>query len=218
MLKAVIFDMDGILIDSEPAWEVAKFEVMQRLCNIQITQADADATVGKRVEDIAHIWCRQFDLPLGKQREISDAMNSNVTDWIRRHGEPLPGVREALQWLQDNGLKVALASSSNMQVINAVVDTLQLRDYFISLNSANELQYGKPHPMVYLNTAEKLAVSPLACLAVEDSVNGVIAGKAAQMEVIAIPPQELRTDPRYSIADRRLDSLLELPALLHGRL
>lgn len=217
MLQAVIFDMDGILIDSEPAWEAAKFEVMQRLCGVQITQADADATVGKRVEDIAYIWCKQFHLPQEKAADIAAAMNKAVIYWIQQHGEALPGVQGSLQWLQNQGVKVALASSSNMQVINAVVDSLQLRDYFISLNSANDLQYGKPHPQVYLDTTQKLGVSPLDCLALEDSVNGVIAAKAAQMEAIAIPPQALRDDPRYSIADRRLDSLLELPALLHGR-
>lgn len=218
MLKAVIFDMDGILIDSEPAWEAAKFEVMQRICGIQITQADADATVGKRVEDIAYAWCKQFNLAPEKQQQISEEMNNTVIKWIAQHGEALPGVLGSLQWLQQSGLKVALASSSNMQVINAVVDRLQLRDYFVSLNSANELPYGKPHPMVYLETAEKLDVSPLECLAIEDSVNGVIAAKAAQMEAVAIPPQALQQDPRYSIADRRLDSLLELPSLLHGKL
>ncbi|MGR3807041.1 hexitol phosphatase HxpB [Pasteurella testudinis] len=218
MLKAIIFDMDGILIDSEPAWEAAKFEVMQRLCGIKITKADADATVGKRVEDIAYIWCKQFNLAPEKAADIAAAMNKAVIYWIQQHGEALPGVQGALQWLQANGFKVALASSSNMQVIDTVIDTLQLRHYFISLNSANELPYGKPHPMVYLNTAEKLGLSPLECLAIEDSVNGVIAAKAAQMEVIAIPPQELQHDPRYRIADRQLDSLLELPALLHGRL
>ena len=215
-LKAIIFDMDGILIDSEPAWEAAKFEVMQRLCQIQITQADADATIGMRVEDIARHWCKQFALSETKQTEISDAINQAVIDWIGRNGEPLPGVHGALQWLQNSGLKVALASSSNMQVINAVLDKLNLHDYFISVNSANELEYGKPHPMVYLNTARNLGISPLDCMAIEDSVNGVIAGKAAQMDVVAIPPKVLQGDLRYSIANRQLDSLLELPALLHN--
>ena len=167
-------------------------------------------------EDIARHWCKQFALSETKQTEFSDAINQAVIDWIGRNGEPLPGVHGALQWLQNSGLKVALASSSNMQVINAVLDKLNLHDYFISVNSANELEYGKPHPMVYLNTARKLGISPLDCMAIEDSVNGVIAGKAAQMDVVAIPPKVLQGDLRYSIANRQLDSLLELPALLHN--
>ena len=104
-------------------------------------------------------------------------------------------------------LKVALASSSAYRVIRAVVERLGLADAFDLIYSAEEEEYGKPHPGVYLTTAHRLGVAPTRCLAVEDSLNGVLAAKAARMKCVAIPEAEARHDPRFAIADTVLDSL-----------
>lgn len=94
--------------------------------------------------------------------------------------------------------------------MNTVVDVLNIRHYFDELCSAEHMTYGKPHPMVYLTCAEKLGISPLNCLVIEDSVNGIIAGKAAQMKVVAIPEDINKNNPKFSIADYSLESLLEI--------
>ncbi len=122
----------------------------------------------------------------------------------------MKGVLEALDFLKSKNLKIGIGTSSNTKLMNTVVDVLNIRPYFDELCSAEYMPYGKPHPMVYITCAEKLEVNPLNCLVIEDSVNGIIAGKAAQMKVVAIPEDINKNNPKFSIADYSIDSLLEL--------
>lgn len=216
MIKAIIFDMDGVLLDSEPSWQKAKIEAMHEW-NIEIDAPKADTTIGLRVEDIAQKWQREFNLPVPAARELEDQITDQMIREIRAHAKPLIGVKKTLERLQKTDLKIALASSSSNPIIEAVLETLEIAHYFENVLSANTLKYGKPHPQVYLSTADKLGVLAEECIAIEDSVTGVIAGKAAQMQVVAIPPEELQKDPRYTIADTRLTSLLELPSWLENK-
>jgi sugar-phosphatase len=104
-------------------------------------------------------------------------------------------------------VRVALASSSAYRLIRAVTERLGLADSFDCVYSAEEEEYGKPHPGVYLTAARRLGVAPTQCLAVEDSFNGVLAAKAARMKCVAVPEPAQRRDPRFCIADVVLDSL-----------
>ena len=104
---------------------------------------------------------------------------------------------------------MALASSSSMSLIEAVVDKLNIRMYFDVLWSAEFEPYGKPHPGIFLTTAAKLQVDPKECIVFEDSINGVISAKAARMKCIAIPEEATFNDPRFAIADSKLRSLKE---------
>jgi sugar-phosphatase len=110
------------------------------------------------------------------------------------------------------GYRIGLASSSAMDIIEAVLATIGLRGAFDVLQSAEHEPYGKPHPAVYIECARALGVAPARCLAVEDSPAGVLAAKAAKMTCIAIPPPELATDGRYCIADLQLDSIQQFDA------
>ena len=101
----------------------------------------------------------------------------------------------------------ALASSSSYRIIDAVVDKFGLRNRFELIYSAQEEPFGKPHPGVYISAAQKLGVTPESCLAIEDSINGVVSAKAAKMKCIAVPEPAARNDRRYGIADVVLDSL-----------
>ena len=105
---------------------------------------------------------------------------------------------------------MALASASAMSLINAVLDKLAVRKYFNVIQSAENVRYGKPHPEIFLTTAESLGTSPTECLVLEDSIYGVIAGKAAQMKVIAVPDKELAGRREYGVADAVLKSLDEI--------
>ena len=106
---------------------------------------------------------------------------------------------------------MALASSSPMRVIEAALRRLGLRELLAIRASAEEVSHGKPHPAVYLLAAQRLGVDPVACVAVEYSLNGLLAAKAARMGCIVVPALEQRGDPRWCLADERLESLLDFP-------
>lgn len=117
----------------------------------------------------------------------------------------LPGVPEAVRALAAQGVPLAVAS-----VISAVLEQLRLTEYFRIVQSAEFEPYGKPHPGVYLTTARRLGVAPEECVAIEDSVTGVAAAKAARMACLAVPAPAARDDCRFSIADDILPSLADL--------
>ena len=125
-------------------------------------------------------------------------------------------MREAVALCKAQGLKVGLASASPLVMLEKVLNMFELRDQFDALASAEHLPWSKPHPQVYLNCAAALGVDPQRCVALEDSVNGMIASKAARMRAIVVPEAENSRDPRVVLADVKLPSLqaLTVEALL----
>ena len=122
----------------------------------------------------------------------------------------MPGALQAVESMRRRTGRLALASSSPMMLIDAVLDTLGVRGAFDVVHSAESEAYGKPHPAVFLSAARRLDVPPTECVALEDSLAGVLSARAARMACIAVPEAAQRHDPRFSIADRVLDSLLDL--------
>ncbi len=216
MVQAVIFDMDGLLLDSEDFWQQAEFEVFSSL-GVPLTLADTQATVGLRCDYVVQYWYQRHPWQGPTQGEVADSIIHKVIRLQQAHGRLLPGAREALSLCRDLQLPVALATSSNHLMMLAALEHFAIRDYFAATCSAQFLPYAKPHPQVYLNAAAALGINPEYCLALEDSVTGVIAAKAARMRCYAVPDAQHRADPRYSIADAILPSLLELTPALLGR-
>lgn len=209
MLKAAIFDMDGLLVDSEPFWQRAQVEVFSSL-GVKISQQDTLETMGLRIDHIVDLWFERQPWQGPNCQEVNDLITKRVEALVQEHKPMLPGVLEAIQTCQELGLKIALASSSPMSLIHATLDALSLTEAFSALFSAEHLRFGKPHPEVYLNAADALGVEPHLCVAFEDSLNGLLAVKAARMKSIAVPEAQHRDDLRWSIADRKLNSLLEV--------
>jgi mannitol-1-/sugar-/sorbitol-6-/2-deoxyglucose-6-phosphatase len=212
---AVIFDMDGLLIDSEPLWVRAEIEVF-RAVGLALAPADCGRTKGLRVDDVVAYWETQTSggfaeagraVPLG---EVEQRLVRRVAELIASEGEPLAGAREAVKLARDAALPIALASSSPMPIIRAALERLGLAAAFDAVHSAETETYGKPHPAIFLRTAEALGVAPPACLVLEDSLNGVIAAKAARMACIAVPEAHPHHDPRFVLADEVLGSLVQL--------
>ena len=212
-IEAILFDMDGILIDSEPFWRQAEIEVFATV-DVHLTEQQCMETTGLRIDEVVAFRHSQKPWSEPSCRVISEAILDRVMELVRLHGKPLPGVGEALEAARATGLPVALASSSTYALIETTLTTLGIREHFSTIHSAEEEELGKPHPAVYLNAARKVGVAPTACLAIEDSLNGVIAAKAARMQVIAIPESHFQNDPRFAVADQRLRGLGELPQAL----
>jgi len=209
VVQAVIFDMDGLLLDSEDFWQQAEYETFAAL-GVPLSLADTVKTVGWRCDYVVDYWYQQSPWTGPTQGEVTDQIIAQVIKLIHQRGVLLPGAREALQLCQQLRLPVALATSSNHDMMLAALEHFELLPYFKATCSAQYLPYAKPHPQVYLNAAAALGVAPEHCLALEDSVTGVIAAKAARMRCIAVPEHKHRHDPRYSIADAVLDSLRQL--------
>lgn len=223
MIKAVIFDMDGVLINSEPFWQDAEIEVFETI-GLKLTNEMCRETMGLRIDHAVDYWLRRHHQlngqdPAQYQRtDLEKRIVSGVIDRITTRGEAMRGVEEALSLIKSKGVKVALASSSSYDIISAVLEKLNLRERFDAIYSAEEEPLGKPHAGVYLTTAARLEVHATECVAIEDSLNGVIAAKAARMKCIAVPEHESLNDPRFTIADFVLPSLLQIDDGLWARL
>jgi mannitol-1-/sugar-/sorbitol-6-/2-deoxyglucose-6-phosphatase len=208
-IKAVIFDMDGVLIDSEPLWRIAMMKGFNDI-GIVFTEEDCRKTTGMRFKEVVEHWFNHHQITHSSPTQLSDSVISNLIELIKRDGMPMPGAVELLEFLRKKQFPIGLATSSNHILIEAVLTKTQTALYFNEVTSAEFLQNGKPHPEVFLKCAENLKTDPRHCLVIEDSVNGVLAGKAAGMTVIAIPDAEHRNDKRFEVADFRLTNLSDV--------
>ena len=208
-IEAVIFDMDGLLIDSEPLWQEAEILVFQQV-SIELTRELCLQTKGLRIDEVVNYWYQKYPWTNLSKQEVEKLIVAKVIELIHLKGKPLSGVNRAISFVRQKQVKVALASSSALPIIRAALQKLKLTEVFGEIYSAESEVLGKPYPGVYLTTARKLQVAPQKCLALEDSLNGVLAAKAAQMKCIAIPEALQRDNPKFAIADIILQSLEEL--------
>lgn len=207
---AAIFDMDGLLIDSEPLWERAELDIFATLGGDVSRRNELPDTVGLRIDQVVRMWYETCPWSGPGQAEVTQRVIARALTLVEQQRPLLPGVEYALQLCRDNGLKIGLASASPLFMLERVLELFNLRDYFDVIASAESLPWSKPHPQVYHDAAAKLGVDPLNCVTLEDSLNGMIATKAARMRSIVIPASTAREDSRWSLADVQLDSLEQL--------
>jgi beta-phosphoglucomutase-like phosphatase (HAD superfamily) len=291
-VMGVIFDMDGLMIDSEPLWHIAEQQTFAR-AGITLSEDDCNDTTGLRIDEVVAFHAERKpwgDTPTRKEvaeqvRASSEVPHcaalrlgvpddepflptrcscccccctsvqivATMVELVKTQGKPMAGLEEALAFFevsrapgcavvslslasltqeaakksrpeggwpcvharaQSHKLPLAVASSSHMVLLNAALEGLGLVGRFSHVVSAEFEPYGKPHPGVYISAAAKLGVPPDRCLALEDSVNGTLAAKAAKMVCISVPEAHNLADPRFAIADVKLTSLAEVPAAM----
>jgi HAD superfamily hydrolase (TIGR01509 family) len=206
---AVIFDMDGVLIDSEPLWKIAMEEVFHSVGSF-LTKEDFQKTVGLRIDEVVRFWHQHEAWENVSPEEVEQKIVLKMKTLITEHGEPLEGVKEMLLFLKQQNKKVGLATSSYEMLIETVLRVLDIEEYFHHTHSAEHEDFGKPHPAVYLSVAETLNVHASRCLVIEDSLNGIISAKAARMKVVCIPEKTHHPEPKLIIADHHYDSMSQL--------
>ncbi len=215
-IEAVVFDMDGVLIDSEPMWRAVEREVFASV-GIELTDEDLYPTMGVRVADVVDRWYRRQPWPEPSREQVAETIVDDVARAVRERGVLLDGALGAVDRVLSLGLDVALASSSPMPLILAVLSLDGLAERFDVVVSGEDEELGKPDPAVYLSAARRLDVPPERCLAVEDSINGVRAAKAAGMLCVAVPAVGAHDDIPTE-ADLVLGSIGELDDRMWARL
>lgn len=205
----VIYDMDGVLTDSEPLWKIAMEDVFKSV-GCPLTKEDFQRTVGLRIDEVISYWYHVSPWKDASPKEVEDAIIQRMVELLTERATPLPGVLESLTFFSSKGLKIGLATSSYQVLINCILDTLNIRSFFQAIHSAEFEAYGKPHPAVYLSTANTLGLDPKKCLVIEDSLNGIISGKAARMTVICIPEKTHHPEPKLILADAQFEDLNQL--------
>jgi len=215
-LQAVIYDLDGLLIDSEPCWMQAEMEVLGAL-GVPLTWERCLQTTGLRLDEAVGYWAARHPWRGVAPEVVVERILRRVLALLAERAPLKPGVRESLAVVNEAGLRVALASSSPLALIEGVLERFGLRGEFEQVVSAEGERFGKPHPGVYLTTAARLEVPPGLCIALEDSVNGVLAATAAGMRCIAVPERWPVEDPRFGSADAVVRSLLDIDARLLAR-
>jgi HAD superfamily hydrolase (TIGR01509 family) len=216
VIAAVVFDLDGVLVDSEAAWAKAR-EQLVRERGGRWHEGAQRAMMGMSSPE----WSRYLHEELGVDLppdEISTEVVCRL-DLLYREELPLvPGAREAVERL--SRWPLAVASSSNRPLIDLVLELSGLGGFFESTVSSEEVERGKPAPDVYLEAARRLHAGPRRCVAIEDSHNGILAARAAGMRVLAIPNVEFPPgEDALQAADAVLESLADVrPEVVDGSL
>jgi HAD superfamily hydrolase (TIGR01509 family) len=207
VIEAVIFDMDGLLVDSELYWERARVEVAAEHGNTW-TETDQRAMMGVSSKEWAEYMIRRLELDMSIL-EIQEVIVTKMAGYYAERLPFLPGAMDAVR-LAGQHWRTALASGSHQDLITIVTRHPDLNGSFDLIVSGDEVPAGKPAPDVYLETARRLGVDPRHALCLEDSANGILAGKRAGMRVIAVPSREYPPPPEMlSQADCVLGSLVE---------
>ena len=209
MIKAVIFDMDGVIINSEPLWEKTERILLGRR-DIEYNPTYRDKIVGLNQNDSASLLKETFKLPESIQELIDERIGILISIY-EKELDLIPGVFSLAGELKETGFLLALASSSPYKVVEFVIDKFSLNKCFQVVVSGDMIELGKPNPDIYLYAAKTLRVNPNECVAIEDSINGVKSAKSAGLFCIAIPDKRL-TKKDFQIADLVVDSLNSIDA------
>lgn len=208
MINTVLFDMDGLLLDTEPLWGEVMLNVARRH-NIPISGDRFKETTGLQIYEVTDYWAVKYPWQGSSPQEVANEILVEIIEAAKERGGVMPGVLDALKLLKSNNYKIGLASSSPMVMIDALIKHYNLEQYFDVVVSADSVEMGKPHPGVFLLAAKKLDASPINCVVLEDSINGFFAGKSARMKVIMVPDVLNYHKPEFMLADARLTSMEE---------
>lgn len=206
MIKAVIFDMDGLLIDSEPIWHEAARKTMAKI-NFEISEELKLQTTGLACNLFLE-YCHKiqpWNTPTFAELEedILEYAHKHILETVL----PMPGALDIITTMHAKGYRLAVASASHMSLIEGVMRRLEILNYFETWHSGVLEKFTKPHPAVYLSTAAKLNLNPSECLAFEDSFAGLQSAHGAGMVTVSVPAQEVYQDPKFDIADFKIPDL-----------
>lgn len=218
MIKAIIFDMDGVLFDTEIMSSKAWYQLAEERKLGDITKLTDDC-IGRNRADIILQFKKQFGEGFDAEEFLSTG-RALMQSWIDQEGLPLmKGTKEILQFLKEKNYTVGVASSSSTRTILSHMELSGLRDYFQAIIGGDQVALSKPKPDIYLKACQAVNMPPEEVIAVEDSPNGIRAAHAAGMKAVMIPDLIQPDEEISALLYKKFDSLLELrDALAAGEL
>ena len=211
-LDTVIFDMDGLLVDSEPLWGVAANNIFEQY-GFRLSPEQHITTTGLRTREFVHWWFQHFAINMKEEPVAEEKILQRMLALIDADCTMMPGVEHVFNLFHSLQFKIGIASSSPDALIHLVMEKSGIQQYVQGTASGQHLPYGKPHPQVYLNCAETLDSNPSECLSFEDSFSGMIAAKAARMKCVVVPDYQQYKQERWGAADLKLSSLQNFSTL-----
>lgn len=205
MIKAIIFDMDGVLIDSEEIWDNAEKTVFSSY-GISVTETDQLLTRNMNMLEVSEYWSAKAHRPFSLENSQQEVIK-HVCQKIQQQPRAMQGAINLLKHIQFNKLPIGLATNAPRPVCQTVLQCLEIESYFNSIQTADDVENTKPHPEIYLKSAENLQVEPHHCLVFEDSPTGVKAAHEAGMQVIYVNPRRIADASILTIIRSALNSL-----------
>lgn len=209
-ITAVIFDLDGTLVDSMWMWKQIDIEYLDRF-HLTVPEGLQNSIEGFSFSETAHYFKETFHLP-DSIEQIKKDWNQMAKDKYEHEVALKPGVLEFLQYCRERHIRLGIATSNSRELVDAVIGALHLEEYFDCIMTACEVQKGKPAPDIYLAVADRLSAAPEHCLVFEDIVPGIMAGKNAGMRVCAVEDiySEYQKNEKKQTADYYIDNYFEL--------
>ena len=207
---AVIFDMDGVLVDTNP-FHVQKWEALLTEYGIAFDRKELPRQVLGPGNDptLRHFFGAR--ITADDRQRLSEELEARFRRAFAPHAKPLAGVERLIAECHDQGVLVALASAAMSKNVNFILDALKLRSYFHAVLTCDEITQSKPDPEIFVKTAQKLDLQPAACVALEDSFVGIEAAKRAGMKCVAVastfPAPELRARTQADLVIQTLEEL-----------
>ena len=208
--------MDGVLIDSEPLWQQTELDLLHGY-GIPITEQELARTRGMPSVPVLRYASELYQKPLDIEKVAQELLDLAISNILK--AKPLmQGVTETLELLARHDIKIAIASASPRYMLDNIVQSCGIADYFSYIASGAELAYSKPHPAVYLQAAKGLGIEPAECVGIEDSKPGMISVKAASMSCIVIPNELDFHENYWALADFKLAKMNEINLQFLARL
>lgn len=209
-IKAVIFDLDGTLVDSMGIWKQIDIEYLAKY-NIALPDDLQSSIEGMSFTETANYFKERFQIP-EEIHEIKATWNEMTYKKYKNEVPLKEGTREFLNMLKSRDIKMGIATSNSRELVEVVIKSLQIDSFFDAVHTSCEVEKGKPSPDIYLLVSEKLGVAPTECLVFEDVPQGIMAGKNAGMKVCAVDDEYSRAleEEKRKLADYFIESFQEL--------